>query len=50
MTQTLQSLHPNPGWTETDPPPANGDTVGKHCILELYDCDPGRLDNQAFLR
>jgi S-adenosylmethionine decarboxylase len=24
--------------------------VGKHCILELYDCDPARLDDEAFLR
>ena len=24
--------------------------VGKHCILELYDCDTGRLDDEAFLR
>ncbi|MCP9888488.1 adenosylmethionine decarboxylase [Cyanobium sp. ATX 6A2] len=47
MTPTLQSLHPNPGWTAAPP---SCDTVGKHCILELYDCDPGRLDNQAFLR
>jgi S-adenosylmethionine decarboxylase len=60
MTQSLQSLHPNPGWSGTQTTPPDGapqplcdtvcDTVGKHCILELYDCDPGRLDNQAFLR
>lgn len=58
MTPTLQSLHPNPGWSgapsaPSAPPdcaPPSCDTVGKHCILELYDCDPGRLDNQAFLR
>ena len=24
--------------------------VGKHCILELYDCDPSKLDDEAFLR
>jgi S-adenosylmethionine decarboxylase len=24
--------------------------VGKHCILELYDCDSARLDDEAFLR
>ena len=48
MEQTLSDLHPNPGWTDT-----NGqatDMVGKHCILELYDCDPARLDDEAFLR
>ena len=26
------------------------DAVGKHCILELYDCDCARLDDEAFLR
>ena len=26
------------------------DMVGKHCILELYDCDPAKLDNETFLR
>ena len=26
------------------------DTVGKHCILELYGCDSSRLDDEAFLR
>jgi S-adenosylmethionine decarboxylase len=26
------------------------DTVGKHCILELYDCDSARLDDEPFLR
>ena len=24
--------------------------VGKHCILELYNCDPAKLDDEAFLR
>ena len=24
--------------------------VGKHCILELYDCDQSRLNDEAFLR
>ena len=26
------------------------DMVGKHCILELYDCDPSKLDDEIFLR
>ena len=26
------------------------DTVGKHCILELYECDPRKLDDEDFLR
>ena len=66
MVQTLASLHPNPGWVPTPPTahsevptPAQatnstaGDTtapIGKHCILELYDCSRSRLDDEAFLR
>jgi len=56
MTQTLPCLHPNPGWTgAASPPPSIAaqsvcDTVGKHCILELYGCDSARLDDEAFLR
>jgi S-adenosylmethionine decarboxylase len=63
MTQSLPCLHPNPGWTGalltpsvTDnsllatPTEPNSDTVGKHCILELYACDSARLDDEAFLR
>ena len=63
MKQTLASLHPNPGWTsvqsEVNVPAAAaaGDrametpsAIGKHCILELYGCDPARLDDEAFLR
>ena len=26
------------------------DTVGKHCILELYDCDRAKLDDESLLR
>ncbi len=59
MEQTLSSLHPNPGWTKTESNQALNsiatnssatDMVGKHCILELYDCDPSKLDNEIFLR
>jgi S-adenosylmethionine decarboxylase len=69
MVQTLQSLHPNPGWTgtsqsnaeqvsgqtptqpQTDPAEnSSSDTVGKHCILELYACDSARLNDEAFIR
>jgi S-adenosylmethionine decarboxylase len=58
MTQTLPCLHPNPGWTEAPaatPPAAPlplqvSDTVGKHCILELYGCDGAKLDDEDFLR
>lgn len=59
MTQSLPCLHPNPGWdgasAVTSAPAAAlphqiSDTVGKHCILELYNCDSSRLDDEAFLR
>lgn len=54
MTQSLPCLHPNPGWTGDDPlAPADTpifDTVGKHCILELYSCNNAKLDDEAFLR
>ncbi|MFN9645950.1 MAG: adenosylmethionine decarboxylase [Cyanobacteriota bacterium] len=58
MNQSLSCLHPNPGWgaassplTSTAPAPASAsETVGKHCILELYDCDGAKLDDEAFLR
>ena len=57
MNQSLSCLHPNPGWTAAASQPLSSssqapttDAVGKHCILELYDCDPSRLDDEAFVR
>ena len=57
MNQSLSCLHPNPGWTAVASQPLSSssqapttDAVGKHCILELYDCDPSRLDDEAFVR
>ncbi|MCT0225387.1 adenosylmethionine decarboxylase [Synechococcus sp. CS-1328] len=60
MNQSLPCLHPNPGWTgahSTTPTtlqsvsgPSTTDTVGKHCILELYDCTSAKLNDEAFLR
>ncbi|MBM5799403.1 MAG: adenosylmethionine decarboxylase [Cyanobacteria bacterium K_DeepCast_35m_m2_023] len=62
MNQLLSSLHPNPGWagsstTHSSATPATADhqantsdTVGKHCILELYACNQDRLNDEAFLR
>ena len=47
-------LHPDPGRTLLETPSSTGpvplDMVGKHCILELYDCDPSKLDDEDFLR
>ena len=48
MVPALATLHPNPGWASSNPPLT--DTVGKHCILELYQCRADRLDDEAFLR
>ncbi len=57
MEQSLSCLHPNPGWGDVDSNEvANAttanttDMVGKHCILELYNCDNSKLDDEAFLR
>ena len=56
MTHTA-CLHPNPGWNRAESAfsnspqsPSATDMVGKHCILELYNCDPAKLDDEAFLR
>ncbi len=46
MNNSLTSLHPNPGWAST----SSAQPVGKHCILELYNCDPGKLNDEAFIR
>ena len=47
-------LHPDPGRTQLETPSSTGpvpqDMVGKHCILELYDCDSSKLDDEDFLR
>ena len=56
MNQSLPCLHPNPGWNGAATLQATAatlnttDTVGKHCILELYNCDSAKLDDEAFLR
>ena len=53
----MSCLHPNPGWmgdgVDGITPSADSDStnmVGKHCILELYDCDELKLNDEAFLR
>lgn len=57
MEQFLPCLHPNPGWEESEVkemtaaiPSGTIDMVGKHCILELYECDAFKLNDEAFLR
>tara|TARA_B100000700_G_C14881346_1_gene778232 strand:+ start:550 stop:1044 length:495 start_codon:yes stop_codon:yes gene_type:complete len=57
MDQLFSSLHPNPGWTDPQNQefsellhPDSSEMLGKHCILELYDCDAIRLNDEAFVR
>jgi S-adenosylmethionine decarboxylase len=48
ITSSAEQLHPAPAEGICDA--TSSDTVGKHCILELYACDSSRLDDEAFLR
>ncbi|WP_320676063.1 adenosylmethionine decarboxylase [Prochlorococcus sp. MIT 1300] len=57
MEHILSCLHPNPGWDHADcqefscsAADGSTDMVGKHCILELYECDKAKLNDEAFLR
>ena len=57
MEKFISCLHPNPGWVENgveEITPSGGssatDMVGKHCILELYECDEFKLNDEAFIR
>ncbi|MFL0784492.1 MAG: adenosylmethionine decarboxylase, partial [Prochlorococcus sp.] len=57
MERNLSCLHPNPGWDDiSNQEPTSSvnhsatDMVGKHCILELYDCDQTKLNDEAFVR
>ena len=57
MESSFPELHPNPGWdhsfkskdlenNHTDP----SENIGRHCILELYQCDHVKLNDEAFIR
>ncbi len=59
MKETLSHLHPTPGWSGFNreiaigmgsPPLSIDDIIGKHCILELYECDPIKLNDESFVR
>ena len=57
MENSFSCLHPNPGWGKSPKTPedyyigpSNKDIIGKHCILELYECDTGKLNDEAFIR
>ena len=57
MEPFFSELHPNPGWDDSCKskdietlqinPRGN---IGRHCILELYQCDHMKLNDEAFIR
>ena len=57
MEPFFPELHPNPGWPEAYESDASrtshtisSENIGRHCILELYECDHVKLNDEAFIR
>jgi len=57
MEPFFPKLHPNPGWDESCKSHdteilhnISSQNIGRHCILELYQCDHARLNDEAFIR
>tara|TARA_Y100001968_G_scaffold189905_1_gene174066 strand:- start:527 stop:994 length:468 start_codon:yes stop_codon:yes gene_type:complete len=57
MESFFPELHPNPGWHEvcnTNETETlhniSSENIGRHCILELYECDKTKLNDEAFVR
>jgi len=57
MEPFFSELHPNPGWGDSckskdiDAIQTNSsENIGRHCILELYQCDHAKLNDEAFIR
>ena len=57
MEPFFPELHPNPGWREVcksdeteNLPTISNENIGRHCILELYQCDQAKLNDEAFIR
>tara|TARA_Y100001934_G_scaffold89099_1_gene110527 strand:+ start:220 stop:687 length:468 start_codon:yes stop_codon:yes gene_type:complete len=57
MEPSFPELHPNPGWGDhyklNDIEPIHNNSsenIGRHCILELYQCDHAKLNDEAFIR
>ena len=57
MDHRLLDLHSNPRWSNTEIEKLSEKTssispimLGKHYILELYDCDKNKLNDEAFIR
>ena len=57
MEPFFPELHPNPGWKDfcqsNDKETIHtnrSENIGRHCILELYQCDHEKLNDEAFVR
>ena len=57
MESSFSELHPHPGWgdhyksDDIEPIPNSlSENIGRHCILELYQCDHEKLNDEAFIR
>ena len=57
MEPFFPELHPNPGWYESCKSndtetlqSSSSENIGRHCILELYQCDHVKLNDEAFIR
>ncbi|WP_413678672.1 adenosylmethionine decarboxylase [Prochlorococcus sp. MIT 0916] len=57
MEPSLSELHPNPGWRDSCKSndieilhTSCGENISRHCILELYQCDHAKLNDEAFIR
>ena len=57
MEPFFPELHPNPGWTKSCKSSdietidiKSSENIGRHCILELYQCDHSKLNDEAFIR
>ena len=57
MEPFFPELHPNPGWPDSYKShdaeiidPNSSENIGRHCILELYQCDHAKLNDEAFVR
>ena len=57
MEPFFSELHPNPGWGDSCKlqdfeiiKDNSSENIGRHCILELYQCDHTKLNDEAFIR
>ena len=57
MEPFFPELHPNPGWHESCKTndvdilqTSSYKNIGRHCILELYQCDKAKLNDEAYIR